>query len=69
MKQPLTKTYKYFTTTSNEAESLVKEFVEKHGSAITHKSVLTRTKRTKDEIFDYFIVTITVTYNTTRDLV
>lgn len=58
-------TTKYFATTQKEAEALVSEQKQKHGSYIKSHTI---TKKTKKEV-DYFIVTISIEYYKDKDLV
>lgn len=58
-------TTKYFATTQKEAETIVEEQKQQHGSYIKSHTIMKKTK--KD--FDYFIVTISIEYYKDKDLV
>lgn len=67
----LTETRKVFTTTKEEAERFIENIEEEFGSSIsiTKKSITQKTKRTKEEEFDYYIVLVELTHNVLRDLI
>ena len=66
----LTETKKIFATTKEEAEFFIKTIEEKFGSSvyITKKSIIRKTKVTKEEEFDYYIASVELTHNVLRDL-
>ncbi|MDG0860358.1 hypothetical protein [Staphylococcus equorum] len=65
----LTETKKIFTTTENEAERFIGEMQNSYGTAITKKSITKKTKRTKEEEYDYYISFVEITHNTLKDLI
>ena len=66
----LTETKKVFATTKKEAEEFITSIEEELNSSdyITKKSIIRRTKVTKEEEFDYYIVLVEITHNVLRDL-
>lgn len=66
----LTETKKVFVTTKKEAEAFITSIEEELSSSdyITKKSIVRRTKVTKEEEFDYYIVLVEITHNVLRDL-
>lgn len=66
----LTETKKVFATTKEEAEGFITSIEEELSSTdyITKKSIIRKTKVTKEEEFDYYIVLVEITHNVLRDL-
>ena len=66
----LTETKKVFSTTKEEAEGFITSIEEELSSTdyITKKSIIRKTKVTKEEEFDYYIVLVEITHNVLRDL-
>lgn len=61
----MTTTKKFFATTELEAQSLINQIKQEHGSHIKNSSI---TKKTKKEV-EYYIVSVTIEFYRDKDLV
>lgn len=68
MKQTLKQTFETFATTQAEAEKVVADMKEKHGSNVINETINRKVKSTKEVEIEYFVVKVTVQHVTIKEL-
>lgn len=68
MIRQLTTSQKVFATTILEAESIIKQLKENPANTIKKHSITKREKRTKEEVFEYYIVDVTIEKDSLKNI-
>ena len=69
MIRQLTTSEKIYATTSLEAEGIITELKNKFGSDVKKHSITKRTKITKEDVIEYFIVEYTIEKDTVKNII
>lgn len=69
MIKPMLTSERIYATTELEAEGIVRELKTQHGESVKKHSITKRTKITKEEIIEFYIVDFTIEHDTIKGII